>query len=77
RPRKGRNGREKAGDGSSRILEALGFSAVIEYPFDYEFSKRSADDFIHSILKDWLGAYEVVTGFDFHFGRGREGGPAF
>ncbi|TBY75539.1 bifunctional riboflavin kinase/FAD synthetase [Rhizobium leguminosarum] len=61
----------------ARILETLGFSAVIEYPFDYEFSQRSADDFIHSILKDWLSASEVVTGFDFHFGRGREGGPAF
>ncbi|KQV68248.1 bifunctional riboflavin kinase/FAD synthetase [Rhizobium sp. Root1220] len=61
----------------ARVLEALGFNAVIEYPFDREFSQRSADDFIHSILKDWLGASEVVTGFDFHFGRGREGGPAF
>jgi riboflavin kinase/FMN adenylyltransferase len=61
----------------ARILEEMGFNAVIEYPFDYEFSQRSADDFIHSILKDWLGASEVVTGFDFHFGRGREGGPAF
>ncbi|GAA3061539.1 bifunctional riboflavin kinase/FAD synthetase [Rhizobium viscosum] len=61
----------------ARILEELGFNAVIEYPFNYEFSQRSADDFIHSILKDWLGASEVVTGFDFHFGRGREGGPAF
>jgi riboflavin kinase/FMN adenylyltransferase len=61
----------------ARILEAIGFNAVIEYPFDREFSQRSADDFIHSILKDWLGASEVVTGVDFHFGRGREGGPAF
>ncbi|WP_210279722.1 bifunctional riboflavin kinase/FAD synthetase [Rhizobium metallidurans] len=61
----------------ARILEAMGFGAVIEYPFDRAFSQRSADDFIHSILKDWLCASEVVTGFDFHFGRGREGGPAF
>src|ERR1700753_800930 len=61
----------------ARILEALGFNAVIEYPFDREFSQRSADDFVHSILIDWLGASEVVTGFDFHFGHGREGGPAF
>ncbi|MFC5759572.1 MULTISPECIES: bifunctional riboflavin kinase/FAD synthetase [unclassified Rhizobium] len=61
----------------ARILEELGFNAVIEYPFDHEFSQRSAEDFIHSILKDWLGASQVVTGFDFHFGRGREGGPAF
>ncbi len=61
----------------ARILEALGFRAVIEYPFDRTFSQRSADEFIHSILIDWLGASEVVTGVDFHFGHGREGGPAF
>ncbi|MCM2472970.1 bifunctional riboflavin kinase/FAD synthetase [Rhizobium sp. CG5] len=61
----------------ARILEALGFHSVIEYPFDREFSQRSAEEFIQSILVDWLGASEVVTGFDFHFGKGREGGPAF
>ncbi|MHB0952208.1 MAG: bifunctional riboflavin kinase/FAD synthetase [Allorhizobium sp.] len=61
----------------ARILEAMGFHSVIEYPFDRDFSQRSADEFIHSILIDWLGASEVVTGFDFHFGKGREGGPAF
>lgn len=61
----------------ARILESMGFQAVIEYPFTREFSQRSAEDFIQSILKDWLGVSDVVTGFDFHFGRGREGGPAF
>jgi riboflavin kinase/FMN adenylyltransferase len=61
----------------AQLLEALGFNAVIEYPFDREFSSRSADEFVHSVLIDWLGAREVVTGFDFHFGKGREGGPAF
>ena len=61
----------------ARILEAMGFDAVIEYPFDIAFSQRSADAFIHSILLDWLHAGQVVTGFNFHFGRGREGGPAF
>ncbi|THF48277.1 bifunctional riboflavin kinase/FAD synthetase [Allorhizobium terrae] len=61
----------------ARLLEAIGFHAVIEYPFDLEFSQRSADAFIRSVLVDWLGASEVVTGFDFHFGKGREGGPAF
>ncbi|NKN38570.1 bifunctional riboflavin kinase/FAD synthetase [Agrobacterium sp. a22-2] len=61
----------------ARILEALGFHSVIEYPFDRDFSQRSAEEFIQSILVEWLGASEVVTGFDFHFGKGREGGPAF
>ncbi|MGG2476557.1 bifunctional riboflavin kinase/FAD synthetase, partial [Rhizobium sp. BR5] len=61
----------------ARILEAIGFRSVIEYPFDREFSQRSAEEFVQSILIDWLGASAVVTGFDFHFGKGREGGPAF
>ena len=61
----------------ARILEAMGFKAVIEYPFTFEFAARSAQDFIQSILLDWLQASHVVTGFDFHFGKGREGGPAF
>ncbi|MDS7596266.1 bifunctional riboflavin kinase/FAD synthetase [Agrobacterium tumefaciens] len=61
----------------ARLLEAIGFQSVIEYPFDREFSQRSADEFVKSILVDWLGASAVVTGFDFHFGKGREGGPAF
>lgn len=61
----------------ARILEAIGFRSVIEYPFDREFSQRSAEEFVQSILVDWLYASAVVTGFDFHFGKGREGGPAF
>jgi len=61
----------------ARLLEAMGFRSVIEYPFDREFATRSAEEFIQTILVDWLGASAVVTGFDFHFGKGREGGPAF
>ncbi|NTJ41455.1 bifunctional riboflavin kinase/FAD synthetase [Agrobacterium larrymoorei] len=61
----------------ARLLEAEGFQSVIEYPFDKEFSQRSAEDFVKAVLVDWLGASAVVTGFDFHFGKGREGGPAY
>lgn len=61
----------------ARIVEAMGFDAVIEQPFSRAFAQNSADDFISSVLIDQLGAAHVVTGFDFHFGHGREGGPAF
>lgn len=61
----------------ARLLQAMGFQSVIEYPFDTQFSQRSAEDFVKSVLVDWLKASAVVTGFDFHFGRGREGGPAY
>lgn len=61
----------------ARLLEAMGFQSVIEYPFTRDFATRSAEEFIRTILVDWLHAGAVVTGFDFHFGKGREGGPAF
>nr|CAD6614515.1 bifunctional riboflavin kinase/FAD synthetase [Rhizobium sp. Khangiran2] len=61
----------------ARLLEAMGFRCVIEYPFDREFSQRSAEEFVQTVLVDWLQASAVVTGFDFHFGKGREGGPAY
>ncbi|MBD8553345.1 bifunctional riboflavin kinase/FAD synthetase [Rhizobium sp. CFBP 8762] len=61
----------------ARLLEGMGFSAVVEYPFDRDFAQWTATEFVSSILMDWLHASHVVTGFDFHFGKGREGGPAF
>ncbi|MBL0370579.1 bifunctional riboflavin kinase/FAD synthetase [Rhizobium sp. KVB221] len=61
----------------AQILEKMGFNAVLEYPFDRTFAGRSAEEFIQSVLIDWIDAKEIVTGFDFHFGKGREGGPAY
>ena len=61
----------------ARLLQALGFEGVIEQPFSRAFSQRSADDFVRRILTDDLAVAHVVTGVDFHFGHGREGGPAF
>lgn len=61
----------------AEILGRLGFDAVIEQPFDAQFAARSADAFVRSVLVDGLAARQVVTGFDFHFGKGREGGPAY
>ncbi|MGH7003623.1 MAG: bifunctional riboflavin kinase/FAD synthetase [Alphaproteobacteria bacterium] len=59
------------------ILEAMGFDAVVECHFTHAFSQLTADDFVDRILVDGLGASRIVTGFDFHFGKGRQGGPAF
>lgn len=59
------------------ILEALGFDAVIECHFTRDFSQLTADDFVDQILVGGLGASRIVTGFDFHFGKNRQGGPAF
>lgn len=59
------------------LLAELGFSAVVEYPFTRAFASLSAEAFITDILDHMLGVSHVVTGFDFHFGKDRQGGPAF
>ena len=61
----------------AEILSAMGFNAVIEQSFTKDFASMSADAFVHDILVGALGTAHVITGFDFHFGRNRQGGPAF
>ena len=61
----------------ARLLALAGFDAVIECAFDGEFAAQLAEDFIRGIVERRLGATHVVTGFDFHFGKGRAGGPAY
>lgn len=61
----------------ARILERMGFDAVVEQPFDKAFAQQSAEDFIARILDGGLGVAHAVTGFNFHFGRNREGGPDY
>lgn len=61
----------------ARLLAELGFDGVIEQPFDRDFAGQSAHEFVERILVSELGIAHAVTGFDFHFGRQRQGGPAF
>ncbi|MBX3596046.1 MAG: bifunctional riboflavin kinase/FAD synthetase [Rhizobiaceae bacterium] len=61
----------------ARLLGELGFDGVVEYPFTRDFSALSADGFVTDILEHLLGLSHVVAGFDFHFGKNRQGGPAF
>jgi riboflavin kinase/FMN adenylyltransferase len=61
----------------ARLLAELGFAAVVEQCFDRDFAELSAEEFVTQILETNLGISHVVTGFDFHFGKSRRGGPAF
>lgn len=61
----------------AQLLAAVGFDAVVELCFDAAFAGQSADAFVRAVLVEGLGISQAVTGFDFHFGKGREGGPAF
>lgn len=61
----------------ARLLERLGFDAVVEQEFDRAFAGNDAESFVAHTLVEGLAIRHVVTGFDFHFGRQRQGGPAY
>jgi len=58
-------------------LAALGLDGMIVLTFDAAFSGLSAEEFVTDILIRRLAVKAVVAGYDFHFGKGRSGTPAF
>ncbi|AKK19792.1 bifunctional riboflavin kinase/FAD synthetase [Candidatus Liberibacter africanus] len=56
-----------------KILENMGFSALIRYKFTLETAHYSAEQFIQKILVEWLEASKVITGTQFRFGKDRSG----
>jgi riboflavin kinase/FMN adenylyltransferase len=61
----------------ARLLALLGFDGMVEQKFTREFAAQSAEAFVTEVLEHCLGVSHAVTGFDFHFGKDRQGGPAF
>ncbi|MDF1601130.1 bifunctional riboflavin kinase/FAD synthetase [Mesorhizobium sp. YIM 152430] len=61
----------------ARLLDACGFDGMVEQTFDLDFAGLTAEEFVATILVERLGIAHAVTGFDFHFGKARSGGPAF
>ena len=54
-------------------LEALGLDAVIAEPFDLAFAKITPEVFVEQLIHERIRPVEVFVGYDFHFGRDREG----
>ncbi len=61
----------------ARLLGLAGVDAVVEMAFGEALASTPAAGFVADVLVGPLGVSHVVTGFDFHFGKGREGGPDF
>jgi riboflavin kinase/FMN adenylyltransferase len=61
----------------ARLLAELGFDAVVEQAFTRDFASQDAETFVTRVLEENLGISHSVTGFDFHFGKNRQGGPAY
>src|SRR5215471_10142278 len=60
-----------------RLLARTGLDGAIVMRFDAALAALSAEDFVRRILIERYAVAGVVVGFDFHFGRGRAGSPAF
>jgi riboflavin kinase/FMN adenylyltransferase len=55
------------------LLGQSGVDAVILEPFDLVFARTPADEFIRKFVHERIRPLEVYVGYDFHFGRDREG----
>ena len=64
-------------EAKARMLMRLGLDGMIVFSFDVALAGLSAADFVAEILSRRVGASAVVAGYDFHFGKGRAGGPQF
>lgn len=63
--------------GKLRLLAATGLDGAVVMAFNAARAATTAQDFVNHELVEWLGVGGIVAGFDFHFGKGRTGTPAF
>lgn len=59
------------------LIEQCGIDVVILGRFNRRFADQQPRDFAHDILVKGIGVREVVVGFDYAFGKGREGTIAY
>ena len=59
--------------GKMKLFEAAGIQVVICADFTQEFAQQNPGDFARSVLVEKIGVKEVYVGYDYAFGRGREG----
>ncbi|MDC9823598.1 bifunctional riboflavin kinase/FAD synthetase [Devosia sp. ZB163] len=64
-------------DQKAEIARALGLDGIVVMPFNLEFSRIEAEDFVTRFLVGALNVRGVEVGADFHFGYKRQGTPAF
>ncbi|MHC1725097.1 MAG: bifunctional riboflavin kinase/FAD synthetase [Syntrophobacteraceae bacterium] len=55
------------------LIERCGIDATIIVPFNHDFSKMSAREFVEIVLVEKIGIKAIVVGHDYRFGHSREG----
>lgn len=53
------------------LLENLGVDHLVVHPFDKEFSRLTAEDFVKEVLVDTFKLKKIIIGYDHRFGRNR------
>jgi len=56
-----------------RLFEQLGLDAAYLVPFTRQFASKTAQAFVREYLLTHFRVRKLIIGFDFHFGRNREG----
>jgi riboflavin kinase/FMN adenylyltransferase len=60
-----------------RLLAACGLDGAVVLSFNAALAGLPAEEFVRRILVERLAVSGIAIGFDFHFGQGRGGSPAF
>jgi riboflavin kinase/FMN adenylyltransferase len=60
-------------DQKLELLEEAGVDAVVVEPFTLAYAATTAEEFVRHTLYERIRPLEVYVGYDFHFGRDREG----
>ena len=64
-------------DKKLEFLHSFNLDIALIIPFDIEFSKISALDFLNDIVVEKFNPSKIVIGYDHHFGHDRLGSPEF
>lgn len=59
------------------LIADCGIDVTLVIPFDHQFSRMSAREFVESFLVERLGVKAIVVGYDYRFGHSREGDISF
>lgn len=58
-------------DEKIELLDNLGIDNLIVHPFDKEFSRLTAEEFVKEVLVDVFKIKKIIIGYDHRFGRNR------
>lgn len=54
-----------------QLLEGLGIDNIVIHPFDKDFSRLTAEEFVKEVLVDKFKVKKIIIGYDHRFGRNR------